>query len=207
MGLLAVAQDKGRLAVGQDVPGTLHPYNITVRVDPTPDPMPGVKEKRSTKHRYHCLITEYDMDPVVMLVARNLDDSAGFRSLVQSLNTLVETNGRGRLRAFIVALYDDLTDVVTQDEKRDELADRLDKWAADTKLTGVVVTLAAPKDLAKFKIDETAALTAIVYHKLKVVAIRSVGRDKLEAADGPEAKAILADVTGLMDRITPKPRK
>ena len=175
--------------------------------DPTPEPEKATKEPRSTKHKYHCLITEYDMDPVVMLVARNLDDSAGFRDLLQKLNTLVDTNQRIRLRAFVVALYDDLTDVVTQDDKRDELAGRLERLAGDLKLGGVVLTLAAPKDLAKFKLDETAALTAVVYHKLKITAVRDFNRDVLEKPDGPEAKALLGDVSALAGKLNPKSKK
>jgi hypothetical protein len=201
------AQGKGGLSVGADVPGTFHPYNVTARVDPTPEPEKATKEPRSTKHKYHCLITDYDMDPVVMLVARNLDDSAGFRDLLQKLNSLVETNQRLRLRAFVVALYDDLTDVVTQDDKRDELAGRLERLAGDLKLTGVVVALAAPKDLAKFKLDETAALNALVYHKLKITAARNFNRDVLDKADGPEAKALLGDVSALVEKLNPKPKK
>ncbi|NBO92175.1 MAG: hypothetical protein EBV06_07645 [Planctomycetia bacterium] len=148
------------------------------------------------------------MDPVVMLVARNLDESAGFRDLLTKLNTLVDNNQRGRLRAFVVALYpEELTDVVTQDEKRNEYAARLDKLAADLKLTGVVLTLAAPKDLARFNFDETMALNAIVYQKLKVTASRSIGRDALDQANGPDAQAVLASVTELMDKLYPKPKK
>jgi hypothetical protein len=148
------------------------------------------------------------MDPVVMLVARNLDDSAGFRDLLQKLNTLVDTHQRIRLRAFVVALYpDDLTDVVAQDDKRDELAGRLERLAGDLKLGGVVLTLAAPKDLAKFKLDEAAALNAVVYHKLKITAVRDFNRDVLEKPEGPEAKALLADVAALVEKLNPKPKK
>ncbi|MBU6175930.1 MAG: hypothetical protein KGQ60_19160 [Planctomycetes bacterium] len=206
---VALSQEKRGLAVGDNVPGSFHPFNVTFRVDPSPEPMvPSARESRSTKHKYHCLITEYDMDPVVMLVARNLDESAGFRDLLTKLNTLVDNNQRGRLRAFVVALYpEELTDVVTQDEKRNEYAARLDKLAADLKLTGVVLTLAAPKDLARFNFDETVALNAIVYQKLKVTASRSIGRDALDQANGPDAQAVLASVTELMDKLYPKPKK
>lgn len=199
LAVTAAAQDKGGLAPGSDVPATFHPYNVTERIDPTPETPTDKdkdkkKEPRVTKRKYHCLVTDYDMDPVVMLVARNLDDSAGFRDLLTKLDAAVERNRLVRLRCFVAAVYDDLTDTVKQDEKRDAYATRLEKLAEDLKLRGVVLTLSTKDDLKAFKLDDEAALNAVLYRKLKVEAVHNVGRDKLAAADSADAKAVLGDV-------------
>src|SRR5258708_231776 len=76
----ASSQDKDAapLAVGKDVPGPFHPYNVTgVNVyeeEPKGTEKAGEKKLRyNSKGRYHCLVTHHDADPVVMLFARSLD--------------------------------------------------------------------------------------------------------------------------------------
>src|SRR5262245_53783258 len=70
---------KGPLAAGKNVPGTFHPFNVTARVIP-PEEMESTededkekekeKEKEkakkptyTSKGKYHCLVSEYDLDP------------------------------------------------------------------------------------------------------------------------------------------------
>lgn len=200
IGLSARAQGKGGLAPGDNVPGTFHPFNVTARVEIAPEPDEKGKGEKvagpSSKGRFHCLITEYDLDPVVMIVARNLEDNAGLHDLLQKIDGAIARNPVVRLRCFVVALNDDLTNVITEDDRRVELAGRLEKMADDLKLKGVVITLAAPSDLAKFKLDDTAALNAVLYQNLRVVAVHHLSREHLDKAGGPQAKAILDDVAG-----------
>ncbi|MBY0232689.1 MAG: hypothetical protein K2W96_25700 [Gemmataceae bacterium] len=196
--------------VGANLPATINPYNVTARVVPLvePDKEGGGAAKpvaASTKGKFHSPITEYDLDPVVFLVARGLDDSAGFRDLLKKIDAAIGRNAAARLRCFVVFLLEDITDkegktvsadVVTFDRQRGELAGRLEKLADDLKLQGVVLTIAAPKDVAPFKLDGMAALNAVLYNRLKVEAVHDVGKDKLEKEDGAEAGAILKDIAG-----------
>ena len=194
--------------VGANLPASLNPYNVTARVVPAPEPDPKAVQaqaRRSTKGKFHSLITEYDLDPVVFLTARGLDDSAGFRDLLQKIDAAIDRNPLSRLRCFAVFLLEDATDkdgktvqadVVTFDRQRGELAARLEKLADDLKLRGVVLAIAAPKDMAAFNLDAKSALNAVLYNRLRVEAIHDVGRDKLEKADGPEAGAILKEIAG-----------
>ena len=193
--------------VGKNLPATFNPYNVTTRIVLAVEPdAKGKGEKTprpSTKNKFHSLITEYDLDPVVMLVARNLDDSAGFRDLLQKLDAAVDRNSSSRLRCFATFLLEDRmdkegktepADVMTFDKERGELASRLEKLADDLKHKGVVLAVAAPNDLAGFKLDEKAALNVVLYNRLKVEAVHDVSRDKLEAAGGAEVGAILKEV-------------
>lgn len=198
------AQEKASLKAGSNIPGTFHPYNVTQRIDPEPEPGPGDKvgpsrpAERPTKGKYHCLVTAYDLDPVVLLVARNLDDNEAFRDLLKKLDAAVARHRVARLRCFVVGLYDDLTDVLKQDDKRDELAARLEKLSGDLNLKGVVLTLASPSDLAKYNLDESAALNVLLYRQLKVAEVKNLSRDKLDKADNPELEAILKAADALV---------
>jgi hypothetical protein len=196
----ASADDKDVLSVGKNLPGTFHPFNVNAVVSVSEEPEEDKAEKPrlkrtpySTKFKYHCLISEYDLDPVVMLLARGLEDNAELKELLKKLDAKIDANRRSvRLRAFIVFLQDDITSLTEEDDKRDEVARRLERLAEDLKLRNVVVALAAKGDLAKYKLDDATALTAVLYKKLKIEATHRFAADKVDAA---AVKAVLADVS------------
>ena len=198
--LAVTAEEPTGVETGKNLPGSFQPYNVNAAVPLSEEPEPDPKDKGekrpkyTSKGKFHCLVSEYDLDPVVMLVARGVEDSAGFRDLLTKLDAALDKNKIARLRCFVVFQKDDLEDVITKDDKRDEAVKKLDELVAATKLAHVVVSLAGKDDLAKYKLDPTVALTAILYKKLRVEAIHKVGKEKLDAADGPEVKAILSDV-------------
>ena len=200
IGLAVSADEPSGAEKGKNLPGSFQPYNVNavapLAEEPEPDPKDKgeKKAKYTSKGKFHCLVTEYDLDPVVMLVARGLEDSAGFRDLLTKLDAALDRNKIARLRCFVVFQDPDLDNVITKDDKRDEAVKRLDKLVADAKLTRVVVSLAGKDDLAKYKLDPTTALTAILYKKLRVEAIHKVGKEKLDTVGGPEVKAILTDI-------------
>ena len=194
------ADEPAGAEVGKNIPVTFQPYNVNSAVplveEPEGDPRAkeGKGPKYTSKGKFHCLVTEYDLDPVVMLVARGLEENAAFRDLLTKLDAALDRNKLARLRCFVVFQTDALADAITQDNQRDDLAKKLDKIVLDAKLRNVVVSLAGKDDLAKYKLDPTTALTAILYKKLRIEAIHKIGADKLEVVDGAEAKAILAEV-------------
>ena len=211
---------KGPLAPGKNVPATFHPYNVTARVIPAEEMEPSnekedrekEKEKEkdkdkprtppyTSKGKYHCLITEYDLDPVVMLFARGLEDSEGFRELLKKLDDSCTKNRPSRLRAFVVFLSDKLTNVAAQDEERDEMVRKIQKIQDALKLSNVVLTVAATSDLAKYQLDEAAALTVVMYRNLSIKASRTELATDLEKADSPAIKTTLSDVT---DKLLPR---
>jgi hypothetical protein len=192
---------KVKLAAGENVSANFHPYNVTAAVAPKADPEEdgGGKKKiaYTTKGKFHCPITEYDLDPVVMLFARgNLDEAAGFRELLQKTDAAIERNPGVRLRSFVVFIADDIVNVVTDDDKREEAAKKIQKLADELKLRHVVLTLASKADVAPYPLDPGTALTAVLYKNLRIEAVHRVPLDKLEKAGGAAAKAVLADVAG-----------
>ena len=200
LALAVTAEEPTGVEVGKNLPGSFQPYNVNVAVPLAEEPEPNPKDKGekrpkyTSKGKFHCLVSEYDLDPVVMLVARGVEDSAGFRDLLTKLDAALDKNKIARLRCFVVFQKDDLEDVITKDDKRDEAIKKLEKLVLDAKLTRVVVSLAGKDDLAKYKLDATTALTAILYKKLRVESVHKFDKEKFDAADGPEAKAIFAEV-------------
>jgi hypothetical protein len=206
---------KGPLVVGKNVPGPFHPYNVTARVIPAEELEEADKEEMekdkdkdkdkekklyTTRGKFHCLVTEYDLNPVVLLVARKLNDSEGFRDLLKKLDAAIDKNRLSRLRAFVVFLEEKMN-VVTEDEKREQLEKDIQKVADDLGLKNVVLTLAGSKDLAKYDLDDTAALTAILYRTLRIRGSHTFERDDLEKADSAAVKALMTDVS---DKLLPK---
>ncbi len=189
---------------GKNVPGTFHPYNVTAREVPLDELDASEREelekgrgrRYTSRGKYHCLITEYDLDPVVMLVARGLDESKGFQDLLTRLEETIVKERTSRLRAFVVFLYDDLTDVSTQDEKREERAKKIEQLGEKLKLRNVVLTLGSKSDLKKFALDDSAALTAIQYRNLRIESTRTASPDDLASPGAAAIKAILDDTTG-----------
>jgi hypothetical protein len=171
---------KGALAEGNNLPGPFHPFNAT-----------GPR-----KGNFHCLVSEYDLEPVVMIVARNLELSEPFKGLLQQLDNAIAKNPAVRLRGFVVFLRDDLPDVVQNDDKREELASKLEDAAKGLDLKHVVLCLDSKSDLEKYALDEGAAATVVLYHKLKVVAHESLSREELTTAKVQEIMTQVADRLG-----------
>jgi hypothetical protein len=205
---LAPAREKPKvkLAVGENITATFHPYNVTasaaVKEEPDEDDKDAKKKDKikkpayTTKGKFHCLITEYDLDPVVMLFARgNLEDNAGFRDLLQKIDGAIDRNPGVRLRCFVVFVADDIEDVVKDDDKREEAAKKIQKKLADDlKLRQVVLTLASKADVSSYPLDPGMAVTAVLYQNLRIAAVHPVPLDKLDKADAEAVKAIMKDV-------------
>jgi hypothetical protein len=206
---VANAQDKtSPLTVGKNLPASFHPYNVTSRLLVKEEPDEGDKEKveikskskkapYTTKGKFHCLITEYDLDPVVMLFVRGTSDEEGFRDLLQKIDGAIDRNPGVRLHSFVVFIDDDLTNVVEEDDKREAAEKKIqEKVADDLKLKSVVLTLASKSDVAKYELDPATAVTAVLYKKLRIEAVHKVSRDKLDKAEADAVKAIMTDVAG-----------
>jgi hypothetical protein len=176
--LAAVSPGRAVPGAGENVPGSFHAYNVN----------------GAHRTRYHCPVTEHDLDPVVLLVHRGSEDSEGFKALREKLDVAIAKNTANRLRGVVVVIRDDLPSVSTDDDKREAVVKDVEKLADGLK--NVVVVLAGKDDLAKYKLGDSA-LTAILYRKLKVVASHSAARDKFDKADGEAVTAILADLAKL----------
>jgi hypothetical protein len=193
------------LSVGNNLPATFHPYNVTARIPPAAETEEADKEAEktktktpaaTTKGKFHCLISEYDLDPVVMLFVRGREESAGLKDLLKKLEGAIERNPGVRLRCFVVFVSDDIANVAEEDDKRKTAEENIQKIADGLKLKSVVLTLASKNDVAKYQLDPDTALTAVLYKSLRIEAVHKVSRDQLDKEDSEAVKAILTDVAG-----------
>src|SRR5262245_1519725 len=97
--LAAVAPGRAVPKAGENVPGAFHAYNVN----------------GAHRGRYHCPVTDYDLDPVVLLVHRGTEDSEGFKALREKLDAAIGKNTAARLRGVVVVLHNDLPDVRSEE--------------------------------------------------------------------------------------------
>jgi hypothetical protein len=96
---------------GSDIPGPFHTYNVTGR----------------KKDKFHCLITEHDLNPVIMVVVRGVEvkENEGLKYLLLKLDSAIQRNLAIRLGGFVVFLSDTLKGV--SPAKVDDVREQLEK--------------------------------------------------------------------------------
>jgi hypothetical protein len=149
------------LKEGADLPGSFRPYN-------------AVNGKYPDK--FHSLITEYGLNPTVMVFVQGADTTnadAALPSLLQQIDQYIVERPKTLLSAFAVFLFNDLADVVKDDDMRKAHAEELVKLKAAAKLQQTVLTLdsAAALQKAGYEIDPQAQVVVVLYDKVKVKRI------------------------------------
>ena len=151
---------------GAVLPGSFSPYNINGEY----------------KDRYHCLVCEHELNPVVMVFAREPAEGKdqALADLLKKLDQAVARHQKNYLAGFIVFLSPDAKSSATDATKvedagtlvaeaaaRETLIARLQARAE--KLKSVVVSCfpaAGPKDYA---INDKAEVTVVFYNRFKVL--------------------------------------
>ncbi len=169
------------LTPGINLPGPFHPYNAT----------------GANKGRYHCLVSEHGLDPLVIVFARNLeaaDPNGPVTELLTQLDLLIEKNPKARIAAFAVSLSDSLPEVVgaslQSDEQRKQVAGKLEDLAGARSLKSVVLTVAGKADVENYRLDDKADVTVVLADKYRVVSAYPLKTDELKA----KLNDILAEV-------------
>jgi hypothetical protein len=186
-------KDDTSLKVGKPLPGPFPLYNVT----------------GPYKHRYHCIISEHDLDPMVMIFVKNVDTADPLSSLLKRLDTAIDKNSSARLGAFVVFLPEDLPDVsgsndktknedtnTKNDDARIELENKLEGAAADMKLKNVVLCLANKSDVEKYGLSDANLITAVLYSKLNVAAIHALPKSDFTASAIEKIMTDVADKLG-----------
>lgn len=179
------------LKVGDNLPGPFQPYNVT----------------GAHKQRFHCLISEHDLDPVVMIFYKNVDFSAPLPNLLKRLDAAIAKNPDVQLGSFVVFLPDDLPDVSggidkneetnsKNDDARLELEKKIEAAALDMKLKHVVLCLDSKTDVQKYQLDDANLVTVVLYAKLKVVAVHALPKSDFTEAAVEKIMTDVADKLG-----------
>jgi hypothetical protein len=181
-GLQPAREKDGKKMPADEVPGPFHPFNIT-----------GKDEFRG---KFHSVISEHGLDPVVLIFVRGTNPAA-VAGLLPPLDEAVMKNERLRLGAAVVFLSNDITDLVGEDVARDKAAAEIQDKMAKYKNTAAMLDV--PADVKDFKLNEKAEVTVLMYNKYRVLFARAYPADGMKADDA--VKALLGDINGRMDAI------
>ena len=167
-----------------NIPGAFQGYNVTGKY----------------KGRYHSHISEYGLEPVVMVVTREVEFSEPLKSLLKKIDDAIEKNPAVRLHAFVVVLSDDVPEVVgadsKSDDKRIEVTTQLEDQAKALMLKHIDIVLAGKTDLQKYNVDD-ASFAFYLFQRAKVTASRVLKTgDKLTDAVTTGVMAVLAEKAG-----------
>ena len=168
----------------RNIPGAFQGYNVTGKY----------------KGHYHSHISEYGMEPMVMIVTHEVVFSDPLKALLKQIDDAIEKNPAARLHAFVVVLSDDVPDVVgadnKSDDKRIEVATQLEDQAKALMLKHIDVVLAGKTDLQKYNLDD-ASFAFYLFQKARVTASRVLKTDeKLTDAVTTEIMKVLAEKAG-----------
>jgi hypothetical protein len=180
------------LRPGKDeIGGPFRPYNVTG------------KEKHRGK--FHSLISEYGLDPVILVFVRGVEAKPGeaVSDLLQKLDALAAKNERLRLGVVVIFLSEEIKDLVGEDGKRDDEAARVLDRAG--KLDHVAAALDVPADVTDaYKLNNKAEVTVMLYNKLRVETNRAFAAGALnEAAVGQ----VLEEINAKLDALKGKSAK
>jgi hypothetical protein len=169
-----------------NIPGPFHAYNVTGKY----------------KGRYHSHISEYGMEPMVMVVTREVEFGDPLKGLLKKIDDAIEKNPAARLHAFVVVLSDDVPDVVGADDKSDDkriqVTTQLEDQAKALMLMHIDIELAGKADLQKYNLDD-ASFAFYLFQRAKVTANHILKTDdKLTDAVTDEIMAVLAAKAGAL---------
>jgi hypothetical protein len=167
-----------------NIPGAFHAYNLTGKY----------------KGHYHSHISEYGLEPMVMIVTREVEFSDPLKALLKNIDGAIEKNPAARLHAFVVVLSDGVPEVVGADSKSDdkrlEVTTQLEDQAKALMLMHIDIVLAGKADLQKYNLDD-AGFAFYLFQRAKVTASRVLKTgDKLTDAVTTEIMAVLANKAG-----------
>jgi hypothetical protein len=158
--------------VGSDLPGPFFSYMAT-----------GKK-----KGKFHCLLTEHELNPTVMVLVRGAETTDPLKYLLVKLDNAIDRNPNTRLAGFAIFLSDGIKDLAGKDkdddEAREEMEKKLEDIARDAGLKYVTLAIDLKERLERYKVGELDVVV-ILYNRYRVVRPRPEGRP----AHGGEGEA------------------
>jgi hypothetical protein len=172
-------ETKQPLVVGKDLPGAFHAFNVN-------GPRRG---------RYHCLVSDWGLNPAVLIFCRDMTFSDELKVLLRKLDNCIKKNPNVRLGIFVVFLPDKINHVVTEDDQRDQEVAKIKDLAAQVMLQDVeekdpkeakpalidkvILAVAGKNDLDRYALDDNAVYTIVLEHKYKVLFAEALEKEKL----------------------------
>lgn len=164
-------------AKGSILPGSIQAFNIN---------------GKKGKDRFHCLVCEFGLDPVVLVFAKEGPDGddPNLKAFLQKLDESVERHQESYLHSFVVVLspsaknsvseekIEDAGELVKEAQNREKLTKRLTKLAEDLK--HVVVSYFPHEGPKGYNLSAEPGVTVILYAKHRVIESHIVAHGKLQ---------------------------
>jgi hypothetical protein len=139
--------------VGKDLPGPFHPFNVTGK----------------EAGNFHCVVCTKGLEPVVLVFIRGSTFSDELKKFLGQLDEAIAKDPKSRISAAAIFLFDDLKNVVTDNENRAKYAELVEKLKNDAKLANVVLCLDSADGPKGYGINPEAKVTVLVSSRLQVV--------------------------------------
>jgi hypothetical protein len=177
------ALDAGLKPGKDEIGGPFRPFNVT-----------GKEKHRS---RFHDLVSEHGLDPVVLVFVRGVEPGDFVMDLLQKLEALAAKNERSRLAVVAVFLTDDVKDLVKDDAKREDAAGKvMDKVG---KVEHVAAAVDVPADVKDaYKLNDDAEVTVMLYNKFRVETNRAFAAGALNEAG---VGSVVDEIKGKLDAL------
>jgi hypothetical protein len=127
-------------------------------------------------------VSQHGLDPLVLILARDLEPTDSLKDLLRKLDTAVDKNSNLRLAAWGIFLSDDLPDVVGMDDKREDLATMVEDLAKATDLKQVVLGLASKADVEKYGLEDPNTYAVVIANKARILASHLLKKEELNDA-------------------------
>jgi hypothetical protein len=190
---------KSGLAPGKLIGGPFQPYTLNDSL--TRAAVKRLKEAKNptdellAKGRFHCLVCEFGLKPVLAIFVREGQDSneAVLKELLKKVDDAVESHQESYLNSFAVFLtpdarssitekkIEDTEALVTESAAREKLTARLEELAKP--LNHVVVGFYPAENLKGYDISAQPGVTILLYAKHKVLANYAFAEGKLKSED------------------------
>lgn len=184
--------------VGELLPGPLRP------VAPL-----NINGKHAGRH--HCLVCENELNPVVMVFAREAGEGKDeLDDFMKKLDGLVAKHAKAHLAACVIVLSpaahnsatnskeEDTEKLIEETAAREALLEKLKPRAKE--LNNVVLAVSPKEGPTGYKIDAKAETTVIFYNRLKVLANSAYGPGQFQSKD---ADAVVAQVEAALSAKKP----
>ncbi len=213
---------KSGLGPGRLIGGPFLPYTLNDRLTKA-ERAKARKEEKDDKEiaaltgRFHCMVCEYGLKPVVAIFVREDPDAkadaneGAVQELLKKVDEAVERHQASYLNSFVIFLTpearssitekkeEDTEKLVTEAVARAKLTERLTPLA--NSLNHVVVGFFPAENLKGWDIAKQPGVTVMVYAKHKVLANHAFAEGKLKSA---EVEQVIKGVDALFKKTKKK---
>jgi hypothetical protein len=166
--------------MGADIPGPFTSYMVTGR--------------RKTK--FHCVVTEHALNPVVMVVMRGTELTPVRKYFLEKLDNAIHLNPNTRLAGFVIFQSDKMKELAGMDEVREEIEKQVLDVQRDTMLKHLQLALTTKAQLQKYQIDDQTDTFVLFYSRYRTISVYNLTKEQFTQEKVKEILSSVVDQVG-----------